>query len=508
VSSYRKGIGLSECEEALDELRTVIAEVWDLGGAPREHSEIEKHLERRMHDVARLILQHHFDRLAREEEKRDDVVDANGKKRRYARDRSRPLMTLHGEVQVNRLGYRDHGTGSIFPLDAQSNLPAERYSHGLRERVAEMVADGSYDGTVERIDRYTAGHVPKRQAEEMSRAAATDFDSFYRQRECRDERGSDTDQEEQKEEFLAMSMDGKGIVMRHEDLREQTQRLAEEERHKLTKRLSKGEKRNHKRMATVATVYDVAPHYRTAEDIIMAAKTDASRTQAPRPTNKRVWASVKRSPSQVADDVLSEARLRDPKGERTWVILVDGQEEQLRQVYAALKRNKAKAVVIQDFYHVTEYVWRAAWCLFEEGDPAAQKWVDTHLIDILRGKSSAVAAGMRRSATRRGLSKAERAPLDKSAGYLLKNRKRLRYDQALRKGMPIGTGVVEGACRHLVKQRMECSGARWSLEGAEAVLQLRALRMSGDWDEYWAYHCHHERLRNYPEYGRQLRLAA
>jgi hypothetical protein len=414
-------------------------------------------------------------------------------------------MTLHGEVQVTRLGYCDRGTCSIFPLDAQSNLPAERYSHGLRERVAESVADGSYDGTVERIDRHTAGHVPKRQAEEMSRAAAADFDSFYRKRECRAERGSD---KEKKEDFLAMSMDGKGIVMRHEDLREQTQRLAEEESHKLTKRLSRGEKRNRKRMATVAAVYDVAPHYRTAEDIITAAKTEAVRARAPRPTNKRVWASVKHSPSQVADDVLSEARRRDPKGERTWVILVDGQEEQLRQVYAALKRNKAKAIVIQDFYHVTEYVWQAAWCLFDEGDAAAQKWVDAHLIDILKGKSSEVAAGMRRSATRRGLSATERAPLDKSACYLLKNRKRLRYEEALRKGMPIGTGVVEGACRHLVKQRMECSGARWSLEGAEAVLQLRALRMSGDWDEYWAYHCHQERLRNYPECGRQQRLAA
>jgi hypothetical protein len=458
-----------------------------------------------MHDVARLILQRHFDRLAREEKKRDDVADVTGRVHRYARGRSRPLMTLHGEVQVNRLGYRDHGTGSIFPLDGQSNLPAERYSHGLRERVAEAVADGSYDGTVERIDRHTAGHVPKRQAEEMSRSAAADFDSFYRERECRGEGGSN---KEKKEEFLAMSMDGKGIVMRHEDLREQTQRLAEEEGHKLTKRLSKGEKRNRKRMAMVAAVYDVAPHYRTAEDIITTAKTGTTGAQAPRPSNKRVWASVKHSPSQVADDVLIEARRRDPKGERTWVILVDGQEEQLRQVYAALKRNKAKAIVIQDFYHVTEYVWQAAWCLFEEGDPAAQKWVDEHLIDILKGKSSEVAAGMRRSATRRGLSKATRAPLDKSAAYLLKNRERLRYDVALRKGMPIGTGVVEGACRHLVKQRMECSGARWSLEGAEAVLRLRALRMSGDWDNYWTYHCRQERARNYPEYGDQQRLAA
>ena len=115
---------------------------------------------------------------------------------------------------------------------------------------------------------------------------------------------------------------------------------------------------------------------------------------------------------------------------------------------------------------------------------------------------------MRRSATWRGLSEDKRAALDKCADYLLKNGDRLRYDKALKRGMPIGTGVVEGACRHLVKQRMECSGARWSLQGAEAVLQLRALHMSGDWEEYWAYHCNQELQRNYPKWRDQQGLTA
>jgi hypothetical protein len=505
MASYRSGASLFQCEEAINEVGLIIAEVGDMGSAPADHSDIEKHLEHRMHEVARLILQRHFDRLAQQEETRDDVADADGKVHRYARQRTRPLMTLHGEVKVSRLGYRDRGTSSIFPLDAQSNLPAERYSHGLRERVAEAVADGSYEATVDRVDKHTAGHVPKRQTEELSRSAAHDFRPFYEQREYCAEPG-----EEQKEGFLVMSMDGKGVVMRHEDLREQTQKRAEEDSHKLTKRLSRGEKRNRKRMATVATVYDVAPHYRSAEDIIIAAKRDADapRAQAPKPANKRVWASVKQSPREVIEDVLMEARRRDLNGERTWVILVDGHEDQLRQVYAAVEHHKAEVIVIQDFYHVTEYIWQAAWCLFKEGDPEAQKWVDAHLRDILEGKSSQVAAGMRRSATNRRLSKATRAPLDKSANYLLKNRERLRYGEALRQGMPIGTGVVEGACRHLVKQRMECSGARWSLDGAEAVLQLRALHMSGDWEQYWTYHCRQERQRNYPECGNQQSLAA
>jgi hypothetical protein len=189
-------------------------------------------------------------------------------------------------------------------------------------------------------------------------------------------------------------------------------------------------------------------------------------------------------------------------------MLVDGQEEQLRQVYAAIERHEANVIVIQDFIHALEYLWQAVWCLHKEGDPAAEQWVREHAIGILQGKSSEVAAGMRRSATRRELSQSERAPLDKCAEYLLKNRERLQYAHALKHGLPIASGVVEGACRHLVKQRMECSGARWSLKGAEAVLRLRALHMSGDWDAYLAFHKGQERPRNYPEWPDQQRLAA
>jgi hypothetical protein len=240
----------------------------------------------------------------------------------------------------------------------------------------------------------------------------------------------------------------------------------------------------------------------------MCRERRAVRPVAPKPTDKRVWASVERSMSEVLDEVFAEAARRDPKRERTWVMLVDGLEGQLSEVDAAIKRHKAKVIVVQDFVHVLEYLWKAAWCLHREGDVAAEAWVQVHALDILRGKVSDVAAGMRRSATRRGLSQADRKPIDTCADYLLKNRERFDYSRALKLGLPIASGVIEGACRHLVKHRMECSGARWSLKGAEAVLRLRALRMSGDWDEYVAFHKRAERQRNYPAPYAQTRLAA
>jgi hypothetical protein len=138
---------------------------------------------------------------------------------------------------------------------------------------------------------------------------------------------------------------------------------------------------------------------------------------------------------------------------------------------------------------------KAAWSLHAEGDPGAEAWVGDKALAMLRGEASQVAGGMRRSATRRGLSAAQRQGVDSCADYLLNKRDHLDYPRALREGWPIATGVIEGACRHLVKDRMDITGPRWGLEGAEAVLKLRALQTNGDLQEYWAFHLLREKRR-------------
>jgi hypothetical protein len=455
---------------------------------PPQLWEIEELLTESSRELIRTFMQGWLDNLAAKEKVQEDVVGPDGTSLPYARGRSRNIMTPFGEVVESRLGYSAPGADSAFPLDQQLNLPARLYSHALQERVALAVADDSYEATVKQIDLHTGGHVPKRQAEMVAREYAQDFDGFYGQRQA-------AENYQAREDFLVLTLDGKGVVMLPEDLREETRRRAEQSVHKLETRLSPGEKHNRKRMATVAAVYSVDAHVRTAEEV-MDKEARARLPAAPKPVDKRVWASLEHTPAEVLDEMIAEAKRRDPAGKLTWVFLVDGSEEQLRQVNGALKRHKVKATVILDFVHVLEYLWEAAWCLREKGDPAAEEWVKEHAIDVLRGKSSDVAGGMRRSATRRGLSPADRKPLDTCANYLKKNRKRLRYDRALQQGMPITTGVIEGACKNLVRRRTECSGARWSLQGAEAVLRLRAVLMSDDWNEYGAYHREQDRLRN------------
>jgi hypothetical protein len=229
----------------------------------------------------------------------------------------------------------------------------------------------------------------------------------------------------------------------------------------------------------------------------------------PRAERKRVWASVDKSAEEVTREVFTEALRRDPARRRRWVVLVDGDRHQIARVLAAARSAHVEVTLVVDFIHVLEYLWRAAWCFFAEGDRTADGWVNERALAILEGRSGAVAAGVRRSATLRGLATKDRIGVDECADYLIAKRRMLRYNQYLLLGFPIATGVIEGACRHLICDRMDITGARWSVRGAEAILRLRSLRSSGDFDDYWRHHLAREHERNHASrYASPLEAAA
>ena len=176
----------------------------------------------------------------------------------------------------------------------------------------------------------------------------------------------------------------------------------------------------------VHTVYSIAPHQRTAETLM--GVEEAENTRIPRARNKRVWASVKRAAHAVTEEVFQEVLRRDPERRRPWVMLVDGQPQQLAQVKRGITHHNAGVTLVLDFIHVLEYLWSAAFCFYAKGSEEAEAWVLERSLQILRGKASDVAAGMRRAATLRGLSRKARKGVDDCADYLLKYRHMLRYD--------------------------------------------------------------------------------
>lgn len=482
--------GAEEFAAAREQFALIVDRLQSVAVLGMEHGEVERLIAREGTELMRRLLQGHLDVRAAAETREVGVRGANGVVRNHVREGGRRrLGTIFGEVEVRRCGYSAPEEGSLFPLDGELNLPKDSYSHGLRERLAFEVARGSFDEAVRAIETTTGGQVPKRQAEELAAKVSQDFEAFYQHRASRGP--------EETLDPLVMSEDGKGIVMRKEDLREATKRAAERDGHKLKTRLSQGEKRNRKRMATVAAVYSIERQVRTPESIMSVEVQKKEEVPKVRARHKRVWASVERTPEQVTQEVFQEARRRDPEGKRPWVMLVDGHEGQLEDIHAAIERHGVEVTLILDFIHVLEYLWKAAWCFFVPGCQEAEAWVGERALQILRGKASDVAAGMRRSATLRDLCQEERKGVDTCADYLVKYREMLRYDRYLAEGFPIATGVIEGACRHLVKDRMDITGARWRLRSAEAVLKLRSLHSSGDTEAYWAFHKAQEQTRNH-----------
>jgi hypothetical protein len=238
-------------------------------------------------------------------------------------------------------------------------------------------------------------------------------------------------------------------------------------------------------MAEVGTVYDATPTPRTPADILPATEEERREAAAgPVPANKWLMASVVEDAASVVGRIFDEAERRDPEHQRTWVALVDGNNHQIDRIGAEARARKVSVSVVIDLIHVLEYLWKAAWCFHAEGDPAAEAWVRHHASAVLDGKSTRVAGAIRRAATMAELDRAKRAGADACATYLTNKSRYLDYPTALTKGWPIATGVIEGACRHLVKDRMDLTGARWGLSGAEAILRLRALRSNSDFEDY------------------------
>ena len=362
-----------------------------------KHSDLERLLAEEGQELMRQLYQACLDQRA-QAEVNDEVVDAQGKQRTRQRTQRRELETIFGTVEVGRTGYGAEGEASLHPLDAQLNLPDERYSLEVRRRVALEASKNSFDETVETLSRYTGAEIGKRQVEELVGRAAQDFDAFYEQRHHQAAAAEATAAQATAAEataaqataaqaaateaaaappaatdavptdaLLVITGDAKGVVMHREDLRPATRTASERTpRSKLNTRLSKGEKRNRKRMAMVAAVYAVAAQVRTPEQMLAVLARDEEaepRPARPRPQHKRVWASLEQEPREVLEEAFREALQRDPQGNQIWVAVVDGNETQLTILKQLAEHYGVRLTIVLDIFHVLEYLWKAGHAL-------------------------------------------------------------------------------------------------------------------------------------------------
>jgi hypothetical protein len=464
-------------------------------------------------EFMRLLTQAHLDLRAAREQPRHDVTDAGGDARTSCEDgHERTRVMIYGPVRTTRIAYRRRGKENLYPQDAELNWGEHAYSAGIVARNAGAVAAGPFEQAVEQVSAQGAIRLGKRQCEQLAIAAAGDFHAFYASRlpqPCQAGTG------------LLLTADGSGFPVLPGALRAATAKAAAARARQAAESGWPDNpselRKSRKRMAELAAVADIPPAPRTAGDIITAlfgpARNSSGGGPAPQPGphahGKTLFASVRRPAGEVIADAFAEAHRRDPGHQRPWFAVVDGNNHQIETITALAAKHGVQVPILIDLIHVTQYLWKAANSFFYPGDPAARAWVKQQTAKILAGRHRDVRAGIRRRATTYGYSPAERAGADECAAYLENKQDYLDYPAFLAAGWPVASGLIEGAARWLIKDRMEVTGARWGLDSAEAVLRLRALRGNGDLDDYLGYHFQQEKHRNHDSrYQQTCDLAA
>jgi hypothetical protein len=465
-------------------------------GAAMDHAAVEEELARRGEELKRRLFQGWLDERSHAEERENartpNPEDVN------VRSYTRQIESSFGRVALRRLGHEVAGREARFPLDKQLNLPAKLYSHPLQRRVVEEARDRAWDRTVEQVDHTVGGHVPKRQAQQAAIDATQDVDEFYKQREAPRPMSASA--------ILAGSADCKGVRVLPDALREETKKAAAAEKAEAVRGdpMAPKKLRSHDhRMAALTAVWDQEPEPRQASDIVSdlhrTPKGQKARKDLPRPQNKRVSASVQKSVSVAVSEMFDEFDHRDPERVRKTCALVDGDENQQTAILTEGRMRGRSLTVILDIIHAIHYLWMAGFALCHKNRKATEIWLTGQLLMLLTGPVAGVIAAIETAAAEqtKTLKTCERKAINKALGYLRRNAPFLDYPTYLAQGLPIATGIIEGACRHLVQDRLGITGARWGLQGAEAMLRLRALHSSGDWDAYWRFHLEQEALRNY-----------
>jgi hypothetical protein len=397
-------------------------------------------------------------------------------------------FTLRRTVYGTRVGQKIE----LVPLDARLQLPGSDYSYLLQQWDQALGCESAFARVGVTLFDILGLKQSTDSLERMNRQMAEAIHSF------RIARPVPSAAEEG--EVMVVQADGKGVVMR---------RPADEP--KIHAHRTKGQKANQKRMAAVGTIYSVGRVVRTPADVVASLFRDpvtdrpVLTSTRPRPVGKHVWASLTYEEDGIivpgTDLVFAwlsgELRRRNPDSQREVVYLMDGQEAlwEARRAYLP----GTNAVEVLDLLHVTPRLWAAAHVFYREGSAAAVAFVRERLDRVLRGQVLRVVRGLRRMGTQRRLGGAKRKRLRTICGYLSKNAERMRYGEYLSKGYPIASGVIEGACRHYVKDRLERAGMHWTREGAQAMLDVRSEFLNGDWEAFQRFRIERETKRLYPQ---------
>ena len=423
--------------------------------------EVESQLWESLLAIGQQMMQLFFTMREKTEE-RQAVCEVDGVMYPYRGQRQRQYVSLFGEVTIERAYYWKKGAEGQFPLDEALSLPERSFSDFVQDRVSELTVMMTYEEATRLFSKWFGWDLHKRPTQQINADHAEKVATYYETCSIPETPAQDT--------ILVVSADGKGIPMTRQDSPPPEARRG------------RGQKKTAKKEATVTALYTIEPYQRDVDDIIRALVPDetlapSSLPPRPKPTHKQLFGTLEGQ--QVAFEQLTQqVTKRDSDHIQHYVALTDGN----RGLKKRVQENLPHFTLIVDIIHVTEYLWDAANILLGETHPMRETWMQDALRCVLDNDLDHLLNHLNYQLA--GLTKHQQTTLQKVIRYLHNNREYMHYHDYLTQGYPIGTGVIEGACRHLVKDRFERSGMRWSREGAQVMLDLRAVYLNGDWDDF------------------------
>ncbi len=400
---------------------------------------------------------------------RETLQTASGQELPYHRDTKRGYVSIFGKLAIWRPYFYKKGLGSQTPLDAELSLGEDSYSDLVREISDYLAVYSVYHKTCDILARLLGLKLSTRVVEENIAEDAVDVEAYYAQKPA--------PAPVEEAEILVAQADGKGVPM------------IIEEPSPPSVRLGKGQKRGRKKEAIVTTVYTIAPKIRTPQEVVDSYfrhnqdETDSQKKESvPKPQHKHIWATMDGKDAALTRLAEQVAR-RQGKHIQHQVALCDGCEA----LQSRLETHLPDFSLILDFIHANEYLWDVANSLLGEKHPQRLEWMADKTLQILSGKTKQIIDYFRQLAEDDQYTSGQLTQLHKTANYFERNLPYMDYVSYLAKGYPIASGVIEGACRHFVKDRCELSGMRWHQKGVENLFRLRAVAENDDWDDYHTY---------------------
>jgi hypothetical protein len=388
-------------------------------------------------------------------------------------DSPRSYDCVFGKIGFERRYYYRPGQGA-FPVDADLNLPKEGCSDLLREWQERLGASLPYTEANSILEEFLGRPFSNRVLQQALQEDSQHVLDFYEQ--------ADPHLPDPHATILVVQADGKGVP------------LVKNSPPQAPVRPGKGA-RPGKKEAVVTSVYTIAPAPRTPESVVNSLfhpnrQTDPVVRSGPH--DKWLFATLD-GKSVALTRTAVQVRRREAAHILDRVALTDGAEALQTQVASQFPG----FTLILDFIHADEYLWKAANALLGETAPQRSDWVEARTLQMLSGQTPAVVADLRQIASQGKPRSVVSKVLLSVAAYYERNLAYMRYDRYLAAGWPIASGVIEGACRHLVKDRCELSGMRWTQVGAEALLRLRSVAENRDWERFHAYRRRQRQLGMY-----------